>query len=93
MQLIVDRRAGRNEIGGDHDFAQLLVGELAVESGVDQAAQLEDADDIAELAVIHDNARVKPGRDLLADFVDRHLQVYGLDLAARRHDVFDRDVF
>ena len=59
----------------------------------DGLAHVQDADDAVDLAFVHGQLVVVAGRQLGLDVLDGQREVQRLDLAARRHDVLDRDFF
>jgi len=54
---------------------------------------MDDADDVAGLLFINRQPGMKAGGHFFADFVERGHEINAFDVLARRHDVFDSDVF
>ena len=95
QQLLVERGALRHVVrfarpGERHQFVAV---ELVAHQQPRDLLHVQDADQRLELAVVHRDARVPALADLFDDVVPVVLEVDAVDLAARHHDVVDRDLF
>ena len=93
-QLSMQRRAFGHKIAVAEDIPDGLSGEFvpAVQQARD-AAHVDDADNVVNVALIDRQAGVPAMPELRHDFIDRIIQIDRVHFTAGQHDVVHTDVF
>ena len=92
-QLRVQRCAFRNEVGLVNFFEQHVQGDFIITDKLAQAAHVQHAFDIVDIAFVDRQAGMLAGADLTEDVADIVFNIQADDLVLGDHDVIDGHFF
>ena len=93
LELLKNRGLGRNEVWLAQAVANFIDGQCAVFQMMQGFANVEYAQNIVQLAIVHRQFIVIAGDELMAQRVNVVVDIERLDFRARRHQVVDLDFF